>query len=74
MKKPTISQDDKREESMSANMKKTAYKFAFIPLLLGVFIAEWVGTNALIPILVVGFFLIIAVIWVKKFEKKQDIQ
>lgn len=73
MKKLRTTQES-RGEVISTNIKKTAYKFAFIPLLLGIFVAEWMGTNALIPIQVVGFLLIIAVIWVKGFENKKDDQ
>ena len=52
-------------------IKKVGRRFAFIPLILGVLVAQWKGTKALVPILIVGVLLIPVAILVKQAVKKK---
>jgi hypothetical protein len=70
MKKP----DAKPENLQKLNaetIKKVGRRFAFIPLILGVLIAQWKGTKAFIPILIVGVLLIPVAILAKQALKKK---
>lgn len=69
--KEFLSDQESSQHLSQENIKKIGRKFIFLPLILGVFVAQWQGTKAIIPILIVGALVIIPLIFLSKFLKKK---
>lgn len=72
MKKPVAEQQSKLTPEA---IKKFGRRFAFIPLILGILVAQWKGTKVLIPTLIVGAILIpislVIILICKKYPQKK---